>query len=247
MFQGRLTSFQRFPTCECSFRHRIRPREEPSRKEEKRLCKEAQETTVQELVRHKPGLSAFVHISAEQRWRRRFGGRVLVEVVSGKQPRNWLILTESSGPASCLQVHPACGMSGQLPSQLKRDGESTASASSVPEPLPTCTKFLLSRSGGQSGGAQEIEWQRGDGGTNQGRGPQVKRNCSGEESVPTSPTGRQAACGRAGRWSQPSGNPALTDALSGIVGLRFCSEKAVGTETSTASQEELCFTQKSVT
>lgn len=93
----------------------------------------------------------------------------MVEAGSGKQPRNWLILTESSGPASCLQVHPACGTSGQLLSQLKRAGDATASQSSVSEPLPVCTEnFLLSRNGGQSG---MLKKKRGKGRGSQGRGP----------------------------------------------------------------------------
>lgn len=82
---------------------------------------------MEESVRHKTSLEACVNISAEQKWRRRFGGRAVVEAGSGKQPRNWLILTESSGPASCLQVHPACGTSGQLLSQLKKARDATTS------------------------------------------------------------------------------------------------------------------------
>lgn len=107
---------------------------------------------MEELLRCKPGLWAFDNVSAEQKWRRRFGGRAVVEADSGKQPRNWLSLTESSGPASCLQVHPACSMSGPLLSQLERDGGSTTCPSSVPGPFPICTdKFLFSKNGGQRG------------------------------------------------------------------------------------------------
>lgn len=40
-------------------------------------------------------------------------------------------------------------MSGQPLSQLKRDGGSTTSLSSIPEPLICTEKFLLSKDGGQ--------------------------------------------------------------------------------------------------
>lgn len=69
-------------------------------------------------------------MSAELTGRRRPGGcRFVMEAALESRTRNWLLLSESSGQSSCLQAHPACSasLSGQLPSQLSRDGESTAS------------------------------------------------------------------------------------------------------------------------
>lgn len=109
-------------------------------------------------------------------------------------------------------------MSGQLLSQLKRDWGSynlpVICSGATPHLYWEVLAFKVRR---LERGGQEIEWQRGDR-THQGRGPQVRRNCSSGPRAPTFPTSRTQAWGSARRWNQPSGSPALTDALSGIEG-----------------------------